>query len=111
MDVAFRTRKLEKTFNSAAALRKTHGARMAKVLILRMAVLKTARNLAWVPTTRPDRLHQLGGDREEQFAVDLVHPHRLVFEPNHNPLPRKDDGEIDTKQVTAITILDVVDYH
>lgn len=111
MDIAFRTRKLEKAFNPMAALRKTYGAQMAKVIMMRMAVLKAARNLALVPTTRPDRRHQLRGDREEQFAVDLVHPHRLVFEPNHEPIPRTDDGGIDTEQVTAITILDVTDYH
>ncbi len=111
MDVAFRTRKLEKTFNTATALQKTHGAQMAKVIMMRMAVLKASRHLTLVPTTPPDRLHQLGGDREAQFAVDLVHPSRLVFEPDHKPLPRRDDGGIDTKQVTAITILDVVDYH
>ena len=115
MDIAFRTRKLEKAFNAADALQKTYGARMARAIMLRMEVLRAARSLpdqaAAVPTTPPDRRHQLSGDRDEQFAVDLVHPHRLVFEANHEPVPRKDDGGIDTKQVTAITIRDVVDYH
>lgn len=111
MDIAFRTRKLEKTFNSAGELQKAYGARMAKAIMIRLAVLKAARTLARVPTTPPDRRHQLRGDRGEQFAVDLVHPRRLVFEPNHDPLPRKDDGGIDVDQVTAITIIDVIDYH
>ena len=111
MEIAFRTRKLEKTFNAADSLRKAHGARMAKVVMMRMAVLKAARNLALVPTTRPDRRHQLGGDRDEQFAVDLVQPYRLVFEPSHKPVPRKADGGIDIERVIAIAILDVVDYH
>ena len=79
--------------------------------MMRMAVLTAARNLALVPTTPPDRRHPLRGEREGQFAVDLVHPHRLVFKPSHEPLPRKADGGIDTEQVTAITILDVIDYH
>ena len=111
MDIVFRNRKLEKAFNSAAVLQKAYGAQMAKVIMMRMAVLKAARNLGVVPATRPDRRHQLSGDREAQFAVDLVHPHRLIFEPNHKPLPRKDDGGIDMAQVTAIMILDVIDYH
>ncbi len=111
MDIAFRTRKLEKTFNAATALQKAYGVRMAKAIMIRMAVLKVAHNLSLVPTTPPDRRHQLSGDRDKQFAVDLVHPYRLVFEPNHEPLPRKDDGGIDTQQVTAIMILDVIDYH
>jgi len=111
LDIAFKTRKLEKTFNAAATLQKTFGEREAKVIMMRMAVLKAARSLALVPITPPDRRHQLSGDRHEQFAVDLVHPHRLVFEPNHERLPRKDDGGIDTEQVTAIMILEVIDYH
>ena len=111
MDVTFRTRKLEKTFNAVSVLQKTYGGQMAKAIRVRMAVLKAARNLAMVPTTKPDRRHQLIADREGQFAVDLVQPHRLVFEPNHQPLPRKDDGGIDTERVTAITILEVIDYH
>lgn len=84
---------------------------MARVIMMRMAVLGAARNLELVPTTPPERRHQLVGDRHEQFAVDLVHPYRLVLEANHEPVPRRDDGGIDTEQVTAITILDVVDYH
>ncbi len=111
MDIAFRTHKLQKAFNAADTLQRAYGAPMARVIMMRMAVLRAARNLGLVPSTPPDRRHQLVGDRDEQFAVDLVHPYRLVFEANHEPLPRKDDGGIDTEQVTAITVLDVVDYH
>jgi proteic killer suppression protein len=111
LDIAFRTRKLEKIFNSARELQKAYGARMARTIMNRLAVLKAARALAVVPTTPPDRRHQLRGDRDEQFAVDLVHPHRLVFEADHNPVPRKEDGGINVEQVTAITIIDVIDYH
>ena len=111
MDIAFRIRKLEKDFNGADALLKSYGPRMARVIMMRMAVLRAARNLELIPTRPPDRRHQLVGDRDELFAVDLVHPYRLVFEADHEPVPRKDDGGIDTEQVTAITILDMVDYH
>ena len=111
MDIAFRTRKLQRDFNGEDALQKSYGARMAKVIMTRMAVLHAAHNLGLVPTTPPERRHQLVGDRDEQFAVDLVHPYRLVFEANQEPVPRRDDGGIDTEQVTAITILGVVDYH
>lgn len=111
MDIAFRTRKLERDFNRSDALQKSFGARMAKVITMRMAVLRAARNLALVPITPPERRHRLVGNQNAQFAVDLVHPYRLVFEASHQPVPRKGDGGIDTEHVTAITILDVVDYH
>ena len=111
MEIAFRTRKLEKAFNAADALQRTYGTKMAKAIMMRMAVLRAARNLALVPITRPDRRHQLSADRDEQFAVDLVQPFRLVFEANQEPVPRRADGGIDTEQVTAIRMLEVIDYH
>lgn len=76
-----------------------------------MGVLVSATTLSEVPTSKPERLHQLSGKRKGQFAVDLVHPHRLVFKPTCEPIPRHDDGGIDRSKVVAITILDVVDYH
>ena len=84
---------------------------MGRAIQNRLAVLKSAHYLSLVPTVRPERLHQLTGDRTGQFAVDLVHPRRLVFEPNHDLVPRKEDGGIDRNRVTAIVIIDVVDYH
>ncbi len=111
MNIAFRTRKLEKAFNDETILKRQYGSRRAKAIAMRMAVLKSARNLAGVPTTPPDRRHQLVGDRDERFAVDLVHPYRLVFAPDHAPIPRDDDGGIDIERVTSITVEDVVDYH
>ena len=84
---------------------------MAEKLKSRLAVLSNARALADVPSTPPERCHPLRGEREGQYAVDLVQPRRLVFAPNHDPVPRKDDGGIDLDKITAITIVDVVDYH
>ena len=84
---------------------------MARTIMMRLAVLKNARVLSLVPTSRPERLHQLRQNRSGQFAVDLVHPYRLVFVLNHDPIPRNEDGGIDRDRVTAITIIEVVDYH
>ena len=111
MHITFSTHKLEKIFNTEKALTRNFGDRMKDVILNRMAVLQVASNLALVPTTRPERMHQLTENLKDQFAVDLVHPYRLIFKPNHDPLPRKDDGGIDRQRVEAITILDVIDYH
>ena len=78
---------------------------------MRLAVLRNARTLAVVPTTRPERCHRLKGKRAGQYAVDLVHPHRLVFRPAHESPQRLNDEKLDAGDVTAITILDVIDYH
>ena len=111
MEVTFRTRKLEKLFNSKKAIKRKYGEIGSQKVMSRLMVLKNAATLSMVPSTPPERRHQLKRDRHEQFAVDLVHPERLVFEPNHDQLPRKEDGGIDLDQVTAITVLKVIDYH
>jgi len=59
----------------------------------------------------PGRCHALGADRVGQFAVDLWGSYRLVFEVADNPVPRLPDGGIDRNRVSAIRILEVVDYH
>ena len=84
---------------------------MASTIERRMAVLSASPTLASVPTTPPERRHALKGERGGQFAVDLVHPFRLVFEPDYTPVPRGAGGGIDMERVTAIRILEVVDYH
>ena len=110
MKIVFRNKKLAKTFNSHNALRKAYGDRMARTIMTRLAVLREASTLSMVPTSSPDRRHRLHGNRAGQYAVDLIHPHRLIFEPGETPA-QKTGCEINTDAVTAITIIEVIDYH
>jgi proteic killer suppression protein len=59
----------------------------------------------------PGRCHELKGDRSGQLSLDLDHPYRLIFEPANNPAPRKADGGLDWKGVTAVVIIGVEDTH
>ena len=63
-----------------------------------------------VPPLPPNRRHQLSGDRAGQYAVDLPHPYRLIFEPTDTSV-QEAGGGINTDAVTAITIIEVTDYH
>lgn len=101
---------MEKLFNSEKDLSRKYG-QQAKKIKLRMGVLRSVSNLAQVPKLPPDRCHELSEARAGQFAVDLIHPFRLVFEPADEPVPRKSDGGIDLVAVTKIRILSVEDYH
>lgn len=73
-------------------------------------------SLAGAPTLAdmegvPGNCHQLTADRARQFAVDLWGQFRLIFEPDHKPIPEMPDGGIDRTRVTKIVIMEVVDYH
>lgn len=66
----------------------------------------------WPPKSPPGRCHELTeGQRSGQLSVDLDHPYRLIFVPNHDPVPKQPDGGLDWSQVTAIKILGVEDTH
>lgn len=83
----------------------------AKPLMRRIAILAEANCLADVPGRPPERCHPLKGDRAGQFAVVVKDNWRLVFMPDHDPLPLDADGALDLRGVTAIRIMEVVDYH
>jgi len=100
-----------KVFNSEAKLIAKYGKDNAKLIIRRMQVLFFADTLAEVSHQKPTRRHQLKGNRSGEFAVDLAFPFRLVFEPNHSPVPKKHDSGIDLDEITAIIINGVEDYH
>lgn len=111
VEIHFKTAKLQKTCNAAAALRKAYGGENASRVQRRLAVLEAAPSLADVPNVPPERCHLLTGDRAGCFAVDIKHPFRIVFAPTTQPPPRKADGGIDLRKVTSVTILEIVDYH
>ena len=111
MEIQFRTRRLERVFESEREIRRVYGDAMAQVIRRRIALLVMADSLTEVPPLPPARRHSLSGTRRGQYAIDLAHPYRLIFEPNHNPIPLREDGGVDTDRVTSITILEVVNYH
>ena len=111
MEIRFRTRRLERVFAAEREIRRVYGDEMARVIRRRITLLLLANSLTEVSPLPPARRHSLAGRRRGQYAIDLAHPYRLIFEPNHNPVPLLADGGVDTDRVTSITIIEVVDYH
>ena len=110
MDITFASEKFEKQCNNHSQLVRKQGDRRAKKIRQRLDDLRAATTLEDMRSL-PGRCHELAGDRAGQLSLDLDHPHRLIFEPAHNPLPRKPDGGLDWTQITAIEIIDVEDTH
>ena len=112
MEISFKTKQLEKDLNSKQRLVKKYGSSRASFIMRRMIVLKNSNTLSDVPHLPPERCHQLSGDRNEQFAVNIKDQWRIVFTPCHEPIPRKaDDGGIDLSKITKIQIIWIGDYH
>lgn len=92
---------------------KNHGAIRTKKLKIVLTQLRAAPNLGIFapPMSPPHRCHELTGNRKGQLTVDLDHPYRLVFTPNHAPLPMRPEGGLDWSQVTSIEIRGIEDTH
>ncbi|HZZ86341.1 MAG TPA: hypothetical protein VFE30_17555 [Anaeromyxobacteraceae bacterium] len=110
MDIVFGSRQLQKLCNDARLAQRRWGKAQAEALARRLDDLRAAPSLEAFRGL-PGGLHELGGGRAGQLALKLKGGERLVIEPAHQPPPTKPDGGLDWKQVTAIRIVEVVDYH
>ena len=114
MDISFKNKKLAKSFNEGTVLDKIHGPLRAGKIRIRMQELRAAESLMdfWPPKSPPGRCHELtGGKRSGQLSVDLDHPYRLIFIPDHEPVPKLEGGGLDWRRVTRIKIMGVEDTH
>ena len=113
MEISFSDGKLEKECNDEKLLLRRHGKDRARRIKLRLAVLRNAATLSAIglPYVGPCHCHELGNDRAGQLSVDLDHPYRLIFIPDHDPVPMLAAGGLDWSKVTAIKIIEIVDTH
>lgn len=98
MDITYKTRKLEKICTDAKAAEKAHGREMAELIHQRIDEISAADSVEMMIQFHIGRCHALKLNRKGQYAVDLVHPYRLVFEKHGN-----------TIQIAHI--VEIVDYH
>lgn len=110
MDFSFASGRLQKELSDEKSMRKAYGER-TRALQNRLTTLAVVEKLSDVPRGSPDWLEQLKGDRDEQFSVVLTKNWRLIFKVDHDPIPRLRDNGIDLEKVTAIHLIEVVDYH
>ena len=109
MEILFKSEKLRRNCEDINKAIIEWGPRIARKLIQRLNELSAAECLEHIPHVPPTRRHALQNKRKGQFAVDILHPFRLVFQ------PISDDGTIlintELSQITRVKILEVVDYH
>ena len=98
MDIIYKNKKIEKVCIDAKTAEKTYGRKMAYKIHQRIDEISAADSVEMMIKYRIGRCHALSHDRKGQYAVDLVHPYRMVFEKN---------GEM----IRVVTILEIVDYH
>jgi proteic killer suppression protein len=114
MDISFRDNDLRAACEDEAVCKREHGAAMAKKITLRLAALRAANSLGtfWPPNSGPERCHELKGDLEGRFSVDLKQPYRLLFTVRETAPPSdRSNEQFRWNSITAIHILEIEDTH
>ncbi len=110
MEISFKTKKLEKQLTDPKEMSKSFG-QLGRKVNQRLKDLTDADNLAIMRTIPAARCHELSGNHKGELAVDVSGNYRMIFEPKHNPIPKKKDGGLLWEEVTSIQINDIEDYH
>lgn len=98
MKIEYKNKSIQKACTDASYAEKEYGSDMAEKLQLRISQIEAADTVEFMIQHRIGRCHQLQGKRKRQYAVDLVHPQRLVFEKKGS-------------EIQIANIIEVIDYH
>jgi len=111
VDIGFRRASEQAFFRSAVGVRRKYGAACAEKIARRFAQIHAAASLDVLCALPQARCHQLVGDRDEQFSLDLEHPLRMIVEVAEIPVPRLADGGIDRVNVRRLAFVEITDTH
>lgn len=98
MQIRYKNNKLKEVCTNINKAEKKHGTEMAEKIHLRIKQISAATSVEMLLQYRIGRCHLLKGNRKEQYAMDLVHPYRLIFEKEGN-------------KIQIAYIMEIVDYH
>ncbi len=98
MEITYKNKKIEKICTNAKVSDKTYGKDMSEKIQMRIEQIKAADTVEEMVQYHIGRCHALINNRKGQYAVDLVHPYRLIFEKNGNV-------------IQVAHIMEIVDYH
>lgn len=98
LEITYKNKKIEKVCTDAKAADRIYGNEMAEKIQMRVAEINAADTVEMMIQFHIGRCHPLTNNRKGQYAVDLVHPYRLIFEKHGN-------------EIQIAYIVEVVDYH
>jgi proteic killer suppression protein len=121
-----KNKKLKLALENDLERKKSFGEPMAKKIKLRLDALAAAESLAdfWPPFSGPERCHELKGNLQGIFSVDVKQPYRLLFkqvEVENDPVSQNEgetgcekserDGIQRWRSINAIEVLGIEDTH
>ena len=98
MEITYKTKKLERVCTDYSFAKRTYGEINADLIYQRIYEISFADTVEQMIQWHLGRCHPLKGNRKGQYAVDLSHPYRLIF-------------EIIGNEIQIVRILEITDYH
>ncbi len=110
MDIIFADKNLKKYADNINLSVRKLGAKRAGLFHQRLEDMAASDSFADLEHL-PGRFHSLTQNRKGQWACDLDHPYRLIFEPAEEPLPRDKQGNLMLTEIKIVEIIEIKDYH
>ena len=98
MKIKYIDEKIEQICTNKKIAVKKYNMEMAVAIFKRIKQLSSAKSIGEVISSKLGRCHPLKGNRKGQYAIDLVHPARLVF-------------SIEDREIKICLIIEITDYH
>ncbi len=98
MQIEYKNNKIKKICTDVSAAKKLYGMRMAACIQQRIDEISAADSVETLVLYKIGRCHYLSQNRKGQYAMDLVHPYRLVF-------------IVAEESIEIAKIIEIVDYH
>ena len=98
LDITYKNKKIKKVCTDAKTAERTYSQEMADKIHQRIDEIDASDTVEEMVQFHIGRCHPLKQNRKGQYAMDLVHPYRLVFEKNGD-------------EIQIANILEIVDYH
>lgn len=107
MELRFKTKRLRKQCEEPSEAQKKYGSEIGNKLTQRVSELYAANALNDIAKIPAARLHKLEGARKKEYAIDLVHPFRLIILP-----VLEEDADVENlSSIRIVRIEEVTDYH
>ena len=98
LQINYKSNSLELACTNYTASKRKYGERMARLIHQRIDELKSADSVEILVQYSIGRCHSLEGNRKGEYAMDLVHPYRLIF-------------EYKKTEIQVVRIINIEDYH
>lgn len=98
LKINYRSNSLERVCTDFSIAQRKYGERMARLINQRIDELQAADSIDMLIKYSIGKCHPLEGDRKGEYAINLVHPYRLIFEQSRT-------------NANTIRIISIEDYH